>query len=93
MTAKAKTPKRKSPDSKDIAELERAVKALNAGSHNPVDWAPIIRFVAPIVARLAARIAARYIAGRLKKKLAKRMPQETADYVADKILEHLAKVK
>jgi len=81
----AKTPKRKNPDSKDIAELQRAVKALNAGSHNPVDWAPIIRFVAPIVAR--------YIAGRLKKKLAKKMPQETADYVADKILEHLAKVK
>lgn len=81
------------PDNRDKAELERAIKALHAVRPNPIAWGPIIAFVGPIIGRIAARMAARYVANKLRRKLSKGMPAETADYVADRVGDVIAKIR
>lgn len=46
-------------------ELQRAVNALNASEHNPIEWTPIVRFIAPIIARISADYACRVMAKRI----------------------------
>lgn len=73
-------------DTKDVAEMRLAIFALEGVEHNPVDWAAIVRFTAPIVARLAARYATRYVAN----KLGKRVTLKTSNEVAEKTAERIA---
>lgn len=74
-------------DTRDIAELKRVKKALDATQHNPVNFAPIITFVAPILARIAARYVLRSIARKLNRKISQKVRDETvvgaADYLAE----------
>jgi len=80
-------PGKKSIEKREQQELAAAIAALNATQHNPIAWAPIIAFVAPIVARIAARYALRAIARKLEKKISVKIRDETvtgaADFVAD----------
>jgi len=89
---KASKKKVRKPDTKDVAELKRAVVALQASQHNPVDWLPIVKFFAPIIARLVARQTARYLYGKLNKRLPTKIPGEAADVAADRIGDLVAKI-
>jgi len=82
----------KTVNSRDVGELRIAMKAVGATEHNPIQWAAILRLVAPIVARLAARQAATYVAGRLGKRLGKKIPQEAAEFTATKIADIVSKI-
>jgi len=82
--AKATKKKVKTRD-KDIQELNRAIAALKSSQHNPVNWAAIISFVAPIVARLAARYAAGYLATKWNKRASPKIRKEVAEDVADRL--------
>jgi len=93
MVAKAKAKaKATKADTKEVAELRRAVKAMHA-IHNPIAWAAIVKFLAPFVARIAARYAAKYVANRLGRKLKVSLSKDAADATADKIIEMLEKLK
>ena len=74
------------PEKRDKQELDRAVKALEGTGSNPIIWANIIRFVAPIIARIATRYAMRLIARRVGKRVSAKVREETvlstSDYVA-----------
>lgn len=72
-------------DVKELAELKRAIAALKGSQHNPVNFAAITAFLAPIIARIAARYAARYVAGKLNKRLNLKLSREAADVTADRI--------
>ena len=63
----------KTPDQRDVAALKAAITALNSTQHNPLDWAPIIRFVAPIVARIASRYVLRSLARRLGRRISQKI--------------------
>ena len=76
-----------SPEKREVKELERAIKALQATGHNPIEFAPIIRFVAPIVARIAARYAMRLLARKLNRRIGDKIKNETVIKVADRIAE------
>jgi len=78
-------------DNKDIANVRSAVLALEAGEHNPVDWTPIIQFVAPMVARIAARYAAKYVGQQVKKRISPRLATATAEKTAERIVVILTK--
>jgi len=78
-------------DVKEIKELKLAMGALKGSSHNPVDWAAIVKFIAPIVARIAARYAAKYVAGRLNRRLKLSISREAAEATADRISEVFSK--
>jgi len=91
-TTKKRTTK-KSVQTKELDELKRFANALNATQHNPVDWAAIIAFAAPIVARITARYAARYIASKFNRKLTSKISTETANQAADWIVTTLQKAK
>lgn len=82
-----KKPSKKTIDTKDIEELQRANAALQATQHNPVNFAPIIALVAPVLARIAARYALRFLARKLNRKISSKIRDETvtgaADYIAD----------
>jgi len=80
--------KAKTPEKREAEELNRVISALKATSHNPVEWAPIIKFVAPIVARIAARYALKLIARKLDKRISSKVREETVVSVAD----HLAEI-
>lgn len=92
---KARKPGKVSADKRDAQELKRAVKALESTSHNPVQWAPIIAFVAPIVARITARYVLRAVARKLERKISTKIRDETvvgaADFVADIALKRVLK--
>jgi len=78
---------KRSPERRDKEELERAVAALHGAVPNPIAWAPIIKFVAPIIARIAARFVMKVIAQKLDKRISSKIREETvvkaADYLAD----------
>lgn len=78
---------KKTADTRDIASLAAVKKALDATQHNPVNFAPIIAFVAPILARIAARYVLRAVARKLNRKISQKVRDETvvgaADYLAD----------
>lgn len=78
----------KTPEKRDSQELERAVKALQASAHNPVDWTALVRFLAPIIARIASRYAMRLVARRLNKRISSKIREETVIQTAD----HLAEI-
>lgn len=79
--------KRKTPEKRDKEDLERAVKALEGAVPNPINWAPIIKFVAPIIARIAARYVMKLVARKLDKRISSKIREETvisaADYLAE----------
>jgi len=78
---------KRSPEKRDNEELQRAVNALYGAVPNPIAWAPIIKFVAPIIARIAARYVMKVIARKLDKRISSKIREETviqaADYLAD----------
>ena len=73
-------------EKRDKHELDRAVKALESTGSNPIIWANIIRFIAPIIARIATRYALRLIARKVGKRISAKAREETilstSDYVA-----------
>lgn len=77
----------KSNTKRESAELQRAVNALQATQHNPVEWAPVIRFVAPIIARIAARYVLSVIGRKLNKRISSKIREETVTEAADKLAE------
>lgn len=85
----------KTPEKRDKEELQRAIKALESTSHNPIEWAPIIKFVAPIIARIAARYVMKLIARKLDKRISSKVREETviqaADYLAEIAIKRTAK--
>ena len=83
-----KQPKRKD---KDVKELTTQIKALKGASHNPVDYAAIVKLVAPVIARLATRYAVTYLAGKWNKRSTAKIRTETSEVVADRISSALAK--
>jgi len=85
MTKALKQTKKKSPVDKDIQELNRFVAALKGTQHNPIDWAAIVKFVAPIVGRLAARYAAGYLATKWNKRATPKIRKEVAEETADRL--------
>ena len=91
-----KKPKR-TPEKRESLELDRAVKALQATGHNPIEWAPIIKFVAPIIARIAARYVLTLIARKLNRKISSKIREETviaaADHLAELAIKRTAKSK
>lgn len=86
MPTKAKAAK-KTADTKDTDELKRMNDALQATQHNPVNFAPIIALVAPVLARIAARFVLRMIARKLNRKISSKIRDETvvgaADFIAN----------
>jgi len=88
----SKTKRKKPADLKDVADLKRAIVALQATQHNPIEWLPVVKFFAPIIARLVARQTARYLYGKLNRKLPKGIPAEAADQAADKIGDLVSKI-
>lgn len=86
---------RNTPEKRDKKELESAVSAFDAAQHNPIEWTPIIKFVAPIVARVAARYVLKTVARKLNKRITPRVREETvvqaADYLADIALKRTRK--
>lgn len=90
-----KKPGKKTQDARDQAELIRAQKALQATQHNPVNFAPIIALVAPVLARIAARFVLRMIARKLNRKISTKIRDETvvsaADYLASIATKRLPK--
>jgi len=87
--------KQKTPEKRDREELGRATKVLQATAHNPFEWAPVIKFVAPIIARIAARYTISLIARRLDKRVSSKIKDETvlkvADYLAEIAIKRTAK--
>jgi len=75
------------PEKREKQELDRAVKALGALQHNPIDWIPIIKFLAPIVARIAARYVLKVTARKLGRKISSKNREDivldTADYISE----------
>jgi len=69
----------------EVSQLKQAIEALNATQHNPVDWLPIVRFIAPLVARIAARYAGRYVATKLNRKLSKKINDQSVEATAERI--------
>jgi len=88
---KRRPPKLNKADKRDIDELIRANKALKGAVPNPIQWAPIIAFIAPIVARIAARYAAKYIANKFGKRLKLNYSQEAADRAAEQVSDMVLK--
>ena len=86
---------KRNPEKRDKDELERAVNALHGAVPNPIAWAPIIKFVAPIIARIAARYVMKIIARKLDKRISSKVREETviqaADYLADLAIKRTTK--
>ena len=78
-------------DTKEVKELKLAVNAFDSTSHNPIEWTPVIKFVAPIIARIAARYAAKYVAGRLNRRLKLGISRDAAEATANRITDILSK--
>lgn len=88
---------KRTPEKRDKDDLQRAVKALEGAVPNPIEWAPIIKFVAPIIARIAARYVMKLVARKLDKRISSKIREETviaaADYLADLAIKRTAKRK
>ena len=88
---------KKTPEKREKDELDRAVKALEAQGGNPIAWAAIIKFVAPIVARIAARYVLKIVARKLNKRISSKIREETvvaaADHLAEIAIKRTAKKK
>jgi len=82
--------KAKTPEARDIEQLNKAIKAIQANS-NPFNLLPVIKFLAPFIASIATRIAVRYVASRLNRKLPKKLPQEAVDRVSDRLSQIVGK--
>jgi len=88
---KAKIKRIATADVKEVNSLKLAINALNGTSHNPVEWTPVIKFVAPLIARIAARYAAKYVAGKLNRRLKLGISRDAAEATADKVTDILSK--
>jgi len=84
---------KRSPEQRDKQELERAVQALQATSpSNPgIEWAPVIRLVAPIVARIAARYVMGLLSRKLNRRISSKIREETVQAAADRLAEIVIK--
>jgi len=84
----------KTPEKRDKEELDRATKALESTAHNPIVWAPIIKFVAPIIARIAARFVMKLVASKLDKRISSKIREEVvikaADHLSDIVIKRTA---
>lgn len=80
--------KKPTPEKREAQELDRLVKTLEATSHNPIAWGPVIKFVAPIIARIAARYVMKIVARKLDKRISSKIREETVVAAAD----HLAEI-
>ena len=78
-------------DSKDASQLAIAVEALGADQHNPIDWAPVVKLVAPIIARIAVRYALRYVASKTGRRFGKKLPDQTVELAAERVGDIVAK--
>jgi len=89
--------KRITPEKREGKELQNAVNALSASEHNPIEWAPVIKFVAPIIARIAARYVMKTVARKLDKRISSKIREETviaaADHLADIAIKRTTKKK
>ncbi len=74
-----------SPEKREKQELDRAIKALQALQHNPIEWAAIVRFIAPLVARIAARYVMTVLARKLNRRISTKIREETVLGAADKL--------
>jgi len=83
--------RKKNADKRDNDDLQRGVNALEASEHNPIEWAPIVRFVAPIVARIAARYVLTTISRKLNRRISSKIREETVLGAADKLAEIVIK--
>lgn len=77
-------------DTKDIGELKGQISALKAVANNPINLAPIVALVAPIIARIAARRTAGYLANQWNKRATPKIRTEVAQKVAENITGMLA---
>jgi len=68
-------------------EIQRAVDALNASEHNPIEWAPVIKFVAPIIARIAAEYAVRVMSKRIGRPVSPATRKVVIEGAANKLAE------
>lgn len=75
-----------------LAEIKSAAEALQGTQHNPIQFLPVIRFLAPIIARIAARYAIRLINKQLEKKLKQKKIDETTAATAERIASIAAKI-
>jgi len=89
----AKTPakKVKKVKDKDLRELNVQLAALKAMEHNPINWVPIIRLIAPVLGRLAARYAASYLAGKWNKRATPKIRKDVAENVGEKMSDIITK--
>lgn len=78
--------KAKAVKDKDVQQVNIIIAALKGAEHNPIDWAAIIRLVAPIIGRIAARYAASYLAGKWNKRVSPKIRKEVSDSVADRLV-------
>lgn len=78
---------KKSPEKRDKEELDRAVGALYGAVPNPIQWAPIIKFVAPIIARIAARYVMKVVSRKLDKRISSKIREDTVQSAADYLAE------
>ena len=77
--------RRQTPQTQDTKALQLAVGAMNSGQHNPVNFVPLIKFVAPIIARLAARQAVKFAQAKARKRFTGKQSQEIVDATASAI--------
>jgi len=80
--------KHKTPEKRDTEDLNRAVSALKATGHNPIEWSAIIKFVAPIIARITARYVMKLLSRKLNKRISSKIREDTVLLAAD----HLAEI-
>jgi hypothetical protein len=75
--------KKKQKVTKELQDLKAALKALEATSHNPIQWTPILKLLAPIIARWAIRAGLSYFARKSKKSIKPKLRDEVAEFTAD----------
>ena len=85
MAKKALKHTQKRTKDKDVQELNRVIAALKGAEHNPIEWAAIIRLIAPILGRLAARYAAGWLATKWNKRATPKIRKEVAEMTADRM--------
>jgi len=92
----AKIPKKPVKLSKEdkalVADIKSAAEALQGTQHNPIQFLPVIRFLAPIIARIAARYAIRLINKQLAKKLKTKQIDEATAASAERVASIAAKI-
>lgn len=82
---------KRSAEQRDKDELQRAINALQATQHNPVEWGAIVKFVAPLIARIATRYAMTLLSRKLNRRISPKIREDTVASTADKLAELVIK--